>query len=176
MFSRFPHVGFGPDPYRNYENTGYTGSDDFERPQPKLPIEKSQEDLDNFYHNCKFPKANTTNPKDLEGNKKPPISLVPPSVIIHLAQAFKEGAEKYGKYNWRKNKVQAMIYIDAAMRHILAKLDGEDIDPESGKDHIDGALASLAVYLDAQETGNLIDDRPTKGNAGSLIRKFGGKE
>src|SRR5882724_10171891 len=104
--------------------------------------------------------TNKTNPKDLEGNKKPPLSLVPPSVIIHLAEAFKEGAKKYGAYNWRTNKVQAMIYLDASMRHIQAKLDGEDIDPESGKDHLAGALASLAVYIDAQETGNLIDNRP----------------
>jgi len=55
------------------------------------------------------PEIITTNPKDLEGNKKPPISLVPPSVLIHLAEAFKEGARKYGAYNWRTKKVQAMI-------------------------------------------------------------------
>lgn len=119
--------------------------------------------------------VSSTNPKDLEGNKKPPISLVPPSVMIHLAIAFKEGAEKYGAYNWRTKKVQSMIYLDAALRHILAVIDGEDIDPESGKHHLDGALASLAVYIDALETGNLIDTRPVKGVGGQLIRKFGGK-
>ncbi len=113
----------------------------------------------------------TTNPKDLEGNKKPQLSLVPPSVLIHLANAFKEGAQKYGAYNWRKNKVQSMVYLDAALRHIMATIDGEDIDPESGKHHLDGALASLAVYIDAMETGNLIDTRPAKGVAGDLIRK-----
>lgn len=116
------------------------------------------------------------NPKDLEGNKKSPISLVPPSVMIYMAEAFREGARKYGPYNWRTKKVQAMIYLDAAFRHMLAKLDGEDIDPESGKDHLAGALASLAVYIDAQETGNLIDNRPPKGVAGKLIRKLGEKE
>ncbi len=116
-----------------------------------------------------------TNPKDLEGNKKPPISLVPPSAIIHLAEAFKEGARKYGPYNWRTKKVQAMIYLDAILRHALAVIDGEDIDPESGKHHLDGLMASAAVYIDALETGNLIDNRPTKGVAGELIRKIGGK-
>jgi hypothetical protein len=120
-------------------------------------------------------KKDDTNPKDLEGNKKPPLSLVPPSVIIYLAEAFREGAKKYGAYNWRTKKVQAMVYLDAALRHIMAELDGEDIDPESGKPHLAGALASLAVYIDAKETGNLVDNRPPKGIAGEAIRKLGGK-
>lgn len=120
--------------------------------------------------------TNTTNPKDLEGNKKSPMSLVPGSAIIHLAEAFREGAKKYGAYNWRTKKVQAMIYLDAVLRHIYAVVDGEDIDPESGKHHLDGAIASIAIYLDAMETGNLIDNRPAKGVSGKLIRKIGGKE
>lgn len=117
-----------------------------------------------------------TNPKDLEGDKKPPLSLVPPCAIVGMAMAFKEGARKYGAYNWRSKKVQAMIYIDAALRHIGQKLDGEDIDPESGVDHLDAAMASLAVYKDAQETGNLIDNRPVKGKVGTTIRKISEKQ
>ena len=116
----------------------------------------------------------TTNPKDLFGSKKPPLSLVPPSVILHLAQAFKEGAAKYGPYNWREKKVQTMIYIDAILRHTMAFLDGEDLDPDSktGKHHLDGVLASAAVLIDAMETGNLIDNRPLKGPASRLINEF----
>lgn len=116
-----------------------------------------------------------TNPKDLEGNKKSPISLVPPSAIIHMAEAFKEGAAKYGGYNWRTKHVQAMIYLDAILRHTLALVDGEDIDPESGKHHLDGVMASAAVYIDAMECNTLVDNRPTKGIAGELIRKLSGK-
>lgn len=114
------------------------------------------------------------NPKDIQGAKKPPISLVPPSVIIHLAMAFKEGAEKYGAYNWRSKKVQTLIYCDAIMRHLLAYIDGEDIDQESGKHHLAGVLASAAVLLDAQENDSLIDNRPPKGNASELIKKYSG--
>lgn len=113
-----------------------------------------------------------TNPKDLLGLKKPPISLVPPSAIIHLANAFKEGARKYGPYNWRTKQVQTLIYCDAIMRHLLAYIDGEDIDQESGKHHLDGVLASAAILIDATETGNLIDNRPPKGVAGNLIMKY----
>ena len=140
-----------------------------------------EKDLEIFNHREASTSMNnfftSTNPKDLEGNKKPRISLVPPSAIIHLASAFKEGEEKYGAYNWRTNKVQAMIYLDAILRHVLAIVDGEDIDPESttGKHHIDGVIASAAVYIDAMDGGNLIDNRPPKGTAGALIRKLGGK-
>lgn len=110
------------------------------------------------------------NPKDLEAQKKPDPSLVPASVIIALSKAFSEGARKYGAFNWRKNKVQSSVYIGAAMRHILSYQDGEDIDPEGAKHHLDGALASLAVLRDAIATGNVIDTRPPKGVAAQMIR------
>ena len=112
------------------------------------------------------------NPKDSIGSKKSPLSLVPPSVIIHLAEAFREGAEKYGAYNWRTKKVQSLIYCDAIMRHLLAYIDGEDIDQESKKHHLDGVLASAGILIDATETGNLIDNRPVKGNASELLTKY----
>jgi len=117
-------------------------------------------------------KFDQTNPKDLEGNKKPPLDLVPPSAIIYMAMAFKEGAAKYGAYNWRNKEVQSMIYHGAALRHLLSSIDGEDIDPESGIPHLACAMASIAVCIDARENGTLLDNRPPKGNAGDLIRKI----
>lgn len=142
------------------------------KPKYKLDLNLNDVTTDNLPEDRVL---STTNPKDIEGNKKPPVSLVPSTAILYMAEAFREGARKYGAYNWRTKEVQAMIYLDAAIRHIIAKIDGEDIDPESGKDHLAGALASLAVYVDAQETGNLIDNRPAKGVAGKIIRKIGGK-
>lgn len=117
-------------------------------------------------------KENKTNPKDLIGQNKSPLSLVPTSVIIHLAEVFRNGAIKYGKYNWRENKVVASIYIDAAMRHILAYLDGEDFAEDSKLLHISHAIGSLSVLLDALESDNLVDDRPTKGPAAELLKRF----
>lgn len=125
-----------------------------------------------FYSDSIVDQFSDTNPKDLQGSKKAPLSLVPSSVLIHLANAFKEGAEKYGAYNWRTKKVKASIYIDAAMRHLQQYNDGEDVDPESmaGKTHLAGAVASLAVLIDAIETGNVVDDRPPPGPASRLLR------
>jgi hypothetical protein len=116
--------------------------------------------------------VDTTNPKDLEGMKKPPLRLVPPALILWVSKAFEEGARKYGAFNWRAKSVRRSIYIEAAMRHLLALQDGEDVDPESGLPHECKAAACLAILLDARETGNLIDDRPPPGPAAELIRRL----
>lgn len=113
-----------------------------------------------------------TNPKDLVGAKKVRLSYVPPSSIIYQALAMEDGAEKYGPYNWREKKVQAMIYLDAAMRHLAAWQDGEENAADSGKPHLAHALGCIGILVDALETGNLIDNRPPVGAASSLIEKF----
>jgi hypothetical protein len=118
---------------------------------------------------------NTTddsNPKDLIGDTKPPVWLVPPSALIRLSKVMQLGARKYGPYNWREKKVRMTVYIAAAQRHILQALDGEDIDPESGESHIAHAMACMAIILDAQATGNMKDDRPLPGAASKVIREL----
>ncbi len=113
-----------------------------------------------------------TNPKDLLGLKKPPLNLFPPAALIHGSMAMGNGAAKYGPYNWRKNKVIASIYIAAAMRHIVSWEDREDAAEDSGVHHLGHALACLAIILDAEATGNLIDDRPDAGASAHLIAKL----
>jgi hypothetical protein len=83
--------------------------------------------------------------------------------------AFGDGAGKYGPYNWRGNKVKASVYIAAAKRHLAAWLDGERLAPDSGVHHLGHARACLAILLDAEATGNLVDDRPPSGTASELI-------
>ena len=112
------------------------------------------------------------NPKDVLGISKPRIDLIPPASLIYQSLAMGLGADKYGAYNWRSKKVKMTIYLAAAMRHILSILDGQDDDDESGSPHIGHALACLGILADAKETGNLIDDRPVKGVAAELIKKY----
>lgn len=88
-----------------------------------------------------------------------------------MALGFKSGAEKYGPFNWRTNSVAASVYIAAALRHILAYADGQDIDEDSGYPVLAHALASLAIAVDATETGNLVDDR-VKGAAAGLLKRW----
>lgn len=105
-------------------------------------------------------KANTTNPKDLIGSTKVSLSKFPAVAIVHGAHAMMDGAEKYGAYNWRAKQVQADIYVDAAMRHLAAWFEGEELAKDSKVHHLGHAIACCAILLDAQETGNLIDNRP----------------
>ena len=120
----------------------------------------------------RFASLKPANPKQAYGDKKVPLQLIPPSALAYLGVALKEGARKYGPYNWRDNKVEQMTYLGAAMRHIAAYIDREDIDHESGNPHLAHALASLAILVDAVECRVDIDNRPPEGAAGRVLREF----
>lgn len=116
------------------------------------------------------------NPKDAIGVTKPPLSTIPMTVLTEVMQRMKsdlhpvavhelgiamlEGSLKYGRHNYRASNVIASVYVDAAMRHIMSLLIGEDIDPDSGIHHAVKAAASLTVLRDAVITEMVFDDRP----------------
>lgn len=101
-----------------------------------------------------------SNPKQAFGIAKPPLSTVPVPVIYELGLAMLEGALKYGRHNYRVVGVRMSTYYDAALRHLTAWWEGEDIDPESGVSHLVKAMACLAVVRDAEMAGLVTDDRP----------------
>lgn len=109
------------------------------------------------------------NPKDRVSAGKPPLHLIPPAAEILESVVMSLGARKYGPFNWRSAKVRATVYIAAAKRHLAQWLDGDNDDSESGVSHLAHARACLGILLDAQATGNLVDDRPTPGVATRLI-------
>lgn len=115
---------------------------------------------------------NETNPKDILGLKKPPLRLVPSALIIFVSRVMGLGAKKYGPFNWRSKKVRKTVYLEAAMRHLLQCLDGEDLDPESGCPHVAHVAACMGILLDAAATACLIDDRPKPGAASKLIAEL----
>src|SRR5262245_56392487 len=102
------------------------------------------------------------NPKDKYGVRKPSLSCVPANVLMEVAVAMSEGAFKYGRHNFREEKVYASVYYDAAMRHCMSWWEGEDVDPDSGISHITKAIASLIVLRDAMQLESLVDDRPPR--------------
>jgi hypothetical protein len=113
------------------------------------------------------------NPKDAAGSKKVPMHLLPFGALAGVLKAFAEGARKYGAFNWRDTPIINTLYYAAAIRHIAAALDGEDIDPESGDArvaHIDAAIAGLLIERDALANGTCIDGRHKAGVTGDLIR------
>ena len=122
--------------------------------------------------------ATLTNPKTLTGQQKVPVlSVVPPVSILAQATAMRYGAylapkidgtRGYGPYNWRDQPIEAHIYVDAAMRHLMQWFDGEDheiiVDDEGRAidivSHLAFALATIGILLDAKANDTLIDDRP----------------
>jgi hypothetical protein len=110
-----------------------------------------------------------SNPKDELGMLKAPLALLSEPAGILQAFCMQDGLEKYGPYNYRVAKVQALIYLEACKRHISALLEGEDFDPKTGKPHIGYALATLQIYADAWINGCLIDNRPLPGKGPQLL-------
>lgn len=100
-----------------------------------------------------------TNPKDLQGAKKCDVSLLPAIAMYHAAHAFVDGAEKYGPYNWREKKVLARVYIAGIKRHVERWEAGEELATDSAVHNLGGVIACAALLLDAQTTGNLVDNR-----------------
>lgn len=112
------------------------------------------------------------NPKNAEGRRKPNLALIPPSAYIYLATAFMDGAEKYGKFNWRKTGVSMEVYLAPLVRHFGQFLDGQDFDPKTKVHHLAYVMANCAIILDATSIGNMVDDRPLPGKAAELIERF----
>lgn len=124
----------------------------------------------------------STNPKDKLGRSKVmTLSVIPSSALIHMGEALRYGAfdapladggHGYGPFNWRETNVKASIYIDALSRHVLDWIDGEECASDSKAKHLGHAMACLAILLDAQECGSLVDDRPPKGPASKLFARL----
>lgn len=114
-----------------------------------------------------------SNPKDIVGIRKAPMSTVSAAVMAELGVAMLEGASKYGRHNYRAVGVRSSVYYDGTMRHLMAWWEGEDIDPDTcaideqtgepdlstGVSHITKAIASLVVLRDAMLQGMVTDDR-----------------
>lgn len=112
------------------------------------------------------------NPKTTFGAKKLPLDLVPPSAVHAMARGFADGARKYSPYNWREKTISSSVYYGAAMRHLMAWWDGEELAEDSGLSHLDHALCCIAMIVDGQSIGKLNDNRPLKGASGEMQRDW----
>jgi dATP/dGTP diphosphohydrolase len=115
----------------------------------------------------------TINPKDAAALKRVPMHLLPQVGVIYGAMACRDGAVKYGPYNWRERAISLTQYIGAMQRHLSALLDGEDCASDSKLPHLAHVIATASILLDAENAGALLDDRPKRsGNSGALIAKL----
>ena len=96
---------------------------------------------------------------------KSALALLPSGPLLAVGNVMAYGAAKYNESpgsedNWRKGMAYRRV-ASAALRHIEQWLDREDLDPESGENHLAHAMCSLLFLMQYQITGRGIDDRPT---------------
>ena len=93
---------------------------------------------------------------------KPPIDLVPVEPVRQIAQILGHGAEKYGAHNWRGGLAASRLYA-ALQRHLMAWLEGEDMDPVaqggSGLPHLAHAACELFFLIQTLKDRPDLDDR-----------------
>ncbi len=104
-----------------------------------------------------------TNPKDALSSERVPLHLWPDTATAFGCLGLLEGALKYGRLNWRAGGARASVYYSAARRHFALWFEGEEVDPKTKVPHLASALANLAIIVDAQQKGVLIDDRQYPG-------------
>lgn len=90
--------------------------------------------------------------KRIEGVKadagKPRWSLMPWRGLSVVLAVLEYGARRYAPDNWRHVPDSSRRYREAAMRHLIADLGGERVDPESGQPHLAHAACSLLFLLE----------------------------
>ncbi|TCU34161.1 dATP/dGTP diphosphohydrolase domain-containing protein [Rhizobium azibense] len=101
----------------------------------------------------------TGNPKQANGEKKPPLAYVPMVANLAMLEALYDGALKYEPHNWRDHPVKAMTYVHAAERHLKLFSVGEELTRDTLVKNLGAVMASCAILLDAHAHDTLIDDR-----------------
>ena len=89
---------------------------------------------------------------------KSELGLIPRYSIEQVGLVLAYGREKYGEHNWRKGLL-VQRNINAALRHIYAANEREDIDSDSGLPHLAHALCCIMFALDTIKTLPQFDDR-----------------
>lgn len=76
---------------------------------------------------------------------KPRWSLVHYKSMIPLVKVLEFGANKYNADNWKKGLDKKEI-LESMMRHLIALMDGELNDPESGELHIGHIMCNTMFW------------------------------
>jgi hypothetical protein len=89
----------------------------------------------------------TTGGRKFDGDKLQ-YSLVPPLALKSMVEILTYGAQKYEPNNWKHVPDSKRRYFDAMQRHLWAWKEGEQNDPESGKNHLAHALCCLTFLYE----------------------------
>ncbi|WP_157696285.1 dATP/dGTP diphosphohydrolase domain-containing protein [Caballeronia temeraria] len=116
-------------------------------------------------------KAKPTNPKQLYGDKKPPVHLIHQIAELHESAALHAGKRKYGENNYIQTEVEAMTYVGAILRHVKAWASGERVDPKELVHHLGAVKACCTILMTTEATGMLVDNRPVTGSEVSRVNQ-----
>lgn len=92
---------------------------------------------------------------------KAPMELLSHHALTQIAEVFGHGTVKYGRFNYRGGIAWTRV-IGAAYRHLGAFNSGEDLDPESGLNHIAHLSCCAIMLLDFLKEHPELDDRYRK--------------
>ena len=94
-------------------------------------------------------------------SQKPMFACLPPDAMLELGKVAELGARKYGHHNFRKG-IEGHRYIDAAFRHLLKFISGENVDPNDGNNHLASAAWNCLAVLQAIKDDPSLDTRYKK--------------
>ena len=78
------------------------------------------------------------------------------SAVQAMVKVGSDGARKYTDNGWKTVPDGKARYEDALLRHLLAHLSGEELDPESGSPHISHCMwNAAAIYELSKGTPNV---------------------
>ena len=84
----------------------------------------------------------TTGGRKFDGGKLQ-YGLLPPLALKATVEVLTIGAEKYEPDNWKHVPDSKRRYFDAMQRHIWEWKEGDQNDPETGKNHLAHAMCCL---------------------------------
>jgi hypothetical protein len=102
--------------------------------------------------NCCFPISKTktetkTKVKALRYNEgKRDWTLLDYNCLHPLVDVMTYGSKKYTRDNWKNTLDDSNQHIQCAMRHLIAIINGEELDPESGLRHSGHIMANMMMY------------------------------
>jgi hypothetical protein len=92
---------------------------------------------------------------------KAAVDQLPPRALMEVAKVFAYGAKKYGDLNWARHASEWKWrqLIGSCLRHIMAWMWREDLDPESGLPHLAHAGCNILMLMELILHGKGIDNR-----------------
>ncbi len=99
-----------------------------------------------------------TTMKDDKKDEKIQLELIPTGPLREIAKVLMHGVDKYELNDWRKG-LEWTRYYGSIQRHMMAWMDGEELDPDSGLPHLAHVATCAMFLLEYQRTNAGEDDR-----------------